>query len=93
MAIVKDRGRWYEVLPCPSQEMIAGARKSKADLQRQEDQARKIVALPNAKWRTEALALIKSGHRVDAIRHVSSATGEELAFARVVAELLVTPAN
>jgi hypothetical protein len=88
LLIVKDGPRWYEVLACPGPEAVAGARRSTIESQRQENQAQKIAAQPDSPWRADILALIKAGRRVDAIQRVAAATGEELAIARLVVDLL-----
>jgi len=88
LLIVKDGPRWYEVLACPSAEMVAGARKSNAELRRQEAQAQKIAAQGSAPWRAEVLALIKAGRRIEAMQRTAAATGEELSIAVLVVDLL-----
>jgi len=94
LAAVRDGERWYEVLPCPGPEAIAGAQRSTAELQRQDEAARKAVAEIAAPLRSEILTLVKNGQRVEAIRKAAKATGNDLAIARLVVDLLTsTPAN
>lgn len=83
-----DGKRWSEVLPCPTPETIAGARKSSAEADRQNRRINELAANVAAPLRSELLALLRAGRRVDAIRRYASATGEELVIAKGVVELL-----
>lgn len=83
-----DGKRWREVLPCPSPETLAGVQKSSSEYDRQNQRIKELAANVSLSLRSELLALLKAGRRVDAIRKYASATGEELVIAKGVVELL-----
>lgn len=85
-----DGKHWREVLPCPTPETLAGAQKSSAESDRQSQKIKALASNVDAPLRSELLALLKAGLRVDAIRKYASATGEELVIAKGVVELLET---
>ncbi|MBI5086487.1 MAG: hypothetical protein HZB13_18065 [Acidobacteria bacterium] len=89
LQIARHDGRWYEVLACPGPELVAGAQRSQAETERQEKRAQEVLSSAGESLRAEVAAMAKDGRRVDAIRKVAAATGEDLAVARRVVELLV----
>jgi len=84
-----DRGRWYEVLPCPDPEAVVRARAAEEQRARQEQRAQSVASQLADPLRAEIVMLGRSGRRVEAIRRVASAIGEDLAIARRVVELVV----
>jgi len=89
MQVVKEWGRWYQVLPCPSPEMIPHLDSIGNVRDLQEEQAKKLFADLKDPLRSEVVALAKQGKRIEAIQKLASATGEELWVARRVVEMLV----
>ncbi len=87
--LASDNGRWYEVLPCPRPETVVSAKASNAHRAEQENRARDVAAKLSAQSRKEALVLAREGRRVDAIKHIAATTGEDLAVAKRVLELLM----
>ena len=89
MLIVRDGGRWYEVLPCPRPDAIAGMRAIEAKRAEQERKVKSLVAKLADPLRAEIIALARQGRRIDAIKRYQDASGESLTTAKDVVDLLV----
>lgn len=88
LQLVYDANQWREVTACPKPATIAAARAAE---QARAEQAKKVQALvasiaPEVKQ--TVVKLLKEGRRVDAIKHYAEASGEDLATAKDVVELL-----
>jgi len=83
-----DGNRWFEVLPCPSPETLAGAKRSSAERDRQNRRIQELAARVTEPLRSELMSLIKAGRRIDAIRKYADTTGEELVIAKGVVEVM-----
>lgn len=87
--IVRDGARWYEVLPCPSPDAIAGIRAIEAKRAEQERKVESLIARLADPLRAEIISLARQGRRIDAIKKYRDATGEDLTTAKDVVDSLV----
>jgi hypothetical protein len=88
MLIVRDGARWYEVLPCPRPDAIAGIQAIEAKRAEQERKVESLVAGLADPLRAEIVALARQGRRIDAIKKYRDATGQDLTTAKQVVDLL-----
>ena len=86
--IVSNGGAWLQVLPCPTAEGLAAFRSARQATAAQEARAHTLTAGLAAPLRAEIMALLKDGRRIDAMRRYAAASGEDLAMARRVIDLL-----
>jgi hypothetical protein len=86
--IVRDSARWYEVLPCPRPDAVAGIRAIEAKRAERERNIESLVARLGDPLRAEITALARQGRRIDAIKRYRDATGEDLTTAKDVVDLL-----
>jgi hypothetical protein len=86
--IVRDSARWYEVLPCPGPDDVAGIRAIEAKRAERERNIESLVARLADPLRAEITALARQGRRIDAIKRYRDATGEDLTTAKDVVDLL-----
>jgi hypothetical protein len=87
--LVRDGSRWYEVLPCPHPDAIAGIAAIEAKRAEQEQKVKSLVAGITDPLRAEIIALARQGQRIDAINRYRDATGQDLTTAKEVVDLLV----
>ena len=87
--IVYDAKRWSEVLPCPRPETIAKMKAAEEQAAKEEQRLQSLAAQVAEPLRAELIELMKKGRRVDAIRRYAVVSGEDLATARRVVELLM----
>lgn len=88
LLVAHDGNRWRQVLGCPSAETVALAARTDAERERQERRARALADAIGEPLRSELLALLAAGRRVDATRRYATASGEDLAMSRSVIDLL-----
>lgn len=93
LLLANEGSRWYEVLPCPGPDAVLGARYAMEESQRQDARARGVIARMPQSLRDDLTRMLKDGRRVDAIRRLADATGEELVVARIVVDELTEPAG
>jgi len=89
-SIVHDAGRWYEVLPCPRPDTIANMQSRKDEVAKRDQRAQMLAAQLADPVRAELVRLAKDGRRTEAIQRYASTSGEDLAMARRVVELVVS---
>jgi hypothetical protein len=89
LSIVEDGGRWYEVLPCPQPEAVSMAKANAAKSKELEVRTKRLAAELQDPLRAEIISLARDGRRIDAVKKYAAASGEELAVADAVVELLV----
>jgi hypothetical protein len=87
--IVKEGSRWHEVLPCPQAEAVEMVKANEAKNSALESRAKRLAVELADPLRAEIISLVKNGHRVDAITRYTAASGEDLAIAKSVVDLLV----
>jgi ribosomal protein L7/L12 len=80
---------WREVAVCPKPEVVKAARAAAAARARHAEKVKTLAAGVPAPLRDAVLRLVGEGRRVEAIKHFAGATGEDLATARDVVDLLV----
>jgi hypothetical protein len=91
--IAHDGQRWREVLGCPTAETVAQARAAKAAESQRAERVRALVTSTSPGLREAVLKLYREGHRIDAYKHYERVSGEDLATARDVVELLAGAAR
>ena len=89
LLIVYDAKRWHEVLPCPRPETIAKIKAAEEEAAKEERRIQSLAVNVAEPLRAELIELMKKGRRVDAIRRYAVVSGEDLATARRVVELLM----
>ena len=86
--VVHDGRRWWEVLGCPTAETVAQARAAKAAAGERAERVRVLVDSTSPELREAVLKLHGEGRRIEAYRHYERVSGEDLATARDVVEML-----
>jgi hypothetical protein len=89
LLIVRDGARWYEVLPCPRPDAIAGILAIEANHAEHERKVKSLVAGLTDPLRAEIITLARQGRRIDAINKYRDATSQDLTTAKEVVDLLV----
>lgn len=82
---------WLMVVPCPTAKGLEAFRATKRTTAERQDRAAVLVADLREPLRSELMGLIAEGRRVEAMKRYSSASGEDLAMARRVVDLLAPP--
>lgn len=91
LPVIYDARQWHEVIACPKPEtIIAGRVARQAEAQRAE-RVKALVANISPPLKETVIRLFKEGRRIDAYKHYVNATGEDLATAKDVVELLAAP--
>lgn len=93
LQVAREGGRWREVMPCAKPETIVEARAVRQANAKQAEQVRALAAKTPAALRDTVVALFKDGRRVDAYRHYAKESGQDLATAKAVVELLAAQAG
>jgi hypothetical protein len=89
LLIVRDGGRWYEVLPCPRPDAIADIWAAEARRAKRERKVESMVAGLHDPLRAEIIALARQGRRIEAINKYRDTTGQDLTTAKQVVDLLI----
>ncbi len=88
MQIASEGGRWYEVAACPKPEAMAAAEAADVERARQAEKARALAERTAPDLKDAVVKLFKEGRRVEAFKRYAEASGEDLAMAKRVVELL-----
>lgn len=83
-------GAWREVWPCISDGKVPAMRAANEARRQQRLRAQTLAANVAPALRTELLALLAKGQKIDAIKRYQEATKEDLSTSRAVVEL-ITP--
>jgi len=86
--LAKDGARWSEVVPCAKPETVAAVRANQQARAKDAERVKALAARTSPQLRDTVLALHRSGHRVEAYQTYARESGEDLATARAVVELL-----
>ena len=86
--LVKEGGRWVEVVPCAKPETVVAIRAARAETARRAERAKALAASTWPALRERVLALYRSGSRIDAYKMYARESGEDLTIAREVVDLL-----
>ena len=89
--VVRDGHRWRQVLGCPTADTVAQARATKAGGAKRAERVRALVTATSPELREAVLKLYREWRRLDAYKHYERASGEDLATAKDVVELLAAP--
>ena len=91
--LVKDGERWVEVVPCAKPETVVAIRAARAEAAERAERAKALAASIAPALRDRVVALYKNGRRIDAYQMYARESGQELAIAREVVELLAEGAR
>jgi hypothetical protein len=86
--VARDGDRWGQVLGCPSPETVALMLQNDLVRVKQESRARELANGMGASLRADIQARVKAGRLLEAIRAYADASGEDLAMARRVVEIV-----
>jgi hypothetical protein len=86
--LAKDGARWSEVVPCAKPETVAAIRANQQARGKDAERVKALAARTSPPLRDTVLALHRSGQRVEAYQTYARESGEDLATARAVVELL-----
>ena len=81
-------GAWREVWPCISDEKVPALRAANEARRQQRLRAQSLAANVPPALRTELLALLAKGQKIDAIKRYQEVTKEDLSTSRAVVELI-----
>ncbi len=83
-------GAWREVWPCISDEKVPAMRAANEARRKQRERAQSLAANVPPALRTELLALLAKGQKIEAIKRYQEVTKEDLSTSRAVVEQ-ITP--
>jgi hypothetical protein len=86
--LVHDANHWREVAVCPKLEVVRAARAAKEARAKHVKKVQALAARAPAPLRETVVKLFNEGRRIEAFKHYASATGEDLATAKAVVEVL-----
>ena len=86
--VVVEEGKWWLCLPIPTAEAMAKRQEMKNEHQRRQVRASQLKAELKDPLLQELIDFLKQGQRIQAIKHYRSASGEGLALAKDVVELI-----
>jgi hypothetical protein len=81
-------GRWREVWPCVKPEKVPEMEAAKAARLQHEQRVKTLAASMPQALRGDVLRLAGAGRKIEAIQHYQRATGENLAIAKAVVDLI-----
>ncbi len=93
LQVVHDAGQWREVTACPKPETVAAARAARQAQAKHAERVQALAAGTAPPLREAVVRLFREGRRLDAFKHYSSVSGEDLATAKAVVELLAERAR
>lgn len=88
LQVVYDAEQWHEVIACPKPETVIAGRAARQAEAGRAERVKALVANIPPPLKETVVRLFKEGRRIDAYKHYVSATGEDLATAKDVVELL-----
>lgn len=88
LQLVSDGGQWREVVPCPKLETLTAIRAAREERAKHAERVRALAAKTSPELKATVIRLFEEGRRIEAFKHYAGVTGEELATARDVVELL-----
>ena len=91
--VAREGNRWREVLGCPKPEAIAAIRAARDARRAESARARLLAGRVSPALRDSLLKLFAKGRRADAYRKYMQSTGENLATAKEVVDLLADKAK
>jgi hypothetical protein len=86
--LARDGNRWMEVVPCATADTLAAIRARRQERAKDAERIKALADRAPADVRETVVTLYTSGRRVDAYQAYVRASGEDLATARAVVELL-----
>lgn len=86
--LARNGERWAEVVPCAKPETVVAIRAARAEAAKRTERAKALAVSIAPALRDRVVALYKDGHRIDAYSTYARESGEELAVAREVVDLL-----
>lgn len=86
--LVHDANHWREVAVCPKPEVVKAARAAKEARAKHAGRVQGLAASAAPELKGTVIKLFNEGRRIEAFKHYASVTGEDLATAKAVVELL-----
>jgi hypothetical protein len=86
--LARDGARWTEVVPCARADTVAAIAAKRAERAKEAERIKALAARTSPELRTSVVKLYRAGRRVDAFQAYIQASGEDLATAKAVVELL-----
>jgi hypothetical protein len=86
--LARDGNRWMEVVPCATADTVAAIRARRQERAKEAERIRTLAARAPADVRETVVKLYTSGRSADAYQAYARASGEDLATAKAVVELL-----
>jgi hypothetical protein len=86
--LVREGGRWVEVVPCAKPETVVAMRAVRAETARRAERAKALAASTWPELRERVLQLYRSGDRIEAYKTYARESGEDLTIAREVVDVL-----
>jgi hypothetical protein len=86
--LARASGRWMEVVPCATADTLAAIRARRQDRAREAERIKALAARTPVDVRERVLKLYRSGRGLDAYQAYAQTSGEDLATAKAVVELL-----
>lgn len=91
--VAREGSRWREVLGCPKPEAIVAMRAARQARRAESDRARLLAGRVPPALRDSLLKLFAKGRRADAYRRYMESSGENLATAKEVVDVLADKAK
>jgi len=86
--LAKDGARWAEVVPCAKPDTVVAIRANRQARAREAERVKALAASTSPQLRETVVGLYKAGRSVEAYQTYARESGQELATARAVVELL-----
>jgi hypothetical protein len=86
--LARDGSRWMEVVPCATADTLAAIRARRQERAKEAERIKALAAGTPVEVRERVLKLYRSGRGLDAYQAYAQTSGEDLATARAVVELL-----
>jgi len=93
LQIAREGARWREIVGCPKPGTVAAMRAARQARRKESEHARALAAHVSPQLRDSVLTLFRAGHRIEAYQKYAAATGEDLATAKEVVDLLADRAR
>jgi hypothetical protein len=93
LQVAREGGAWREVVGCPKPGTVALMRSAREERRKEAAHAQELAARMAPGLRDSVLTLFRQGHRVEAYQRYAKASGEDLATAKQVVDLLADRAH
>lgn len=91
--VINQDGRYFHILPCPKPEFPQKYREGKIEKENHKNKVKKLFLELKDPLRSELEDLLNRGEKIQAMKKYCSETGESLAIAKGIVELLESEKN